>query len=108
LKERRKKIKERKAVALAAAKAKKAAKTPETGPMTGHLSDKEEATHASKQLKVESNGPPRKIKRVHRTSPQAEPGRILTKASRKNKGTTKSLVPTKSKGEPQTHGATPA
>jgi len=108
LKEKRKKIKERKAIALAAAKAKKAAKTAETGPMTGHLSDSEEATQASKRLKVESNGPPRKIKRVHRTSLQAEPGRILTKASRKNKGTTKTLVPTKSKGKPQIHGATSA
>jgi len=88
LKERRKKIKERKVAVMAAAKAKKATKTTEKEAMAGRFSDREEPTPASKRIKVESSESLRKFKDMHRTSLQTEPRRMLTKTSRKNKGTT--------------------
>jgi len=88
LKERRKKIKERKVAVMAAAKAKKTTKTTEKESMAGHFSDREEATQASKRIKVESNEALRKFKNMHRTSLRTEPRRTLTETSRKNKGTT--------------------
>jgi hypothetical protein len=84
LKERRKKIKEKKVAAMAAAKAKKATKVTEKEPMAGRFSDREEAIPASKRIKVESSEPPRKFKTILQT----EPRRMPSKTSRKNKGTT--------------------
>jgi hypothetical protein len=81
LKEIRKKIKERKVV-------KKTTKTTEKESIVGHFSDREEATQASKRIKVESNESLRKFKNKHRTSLQTESRRTLTGTSRKNKGTT--------------------
>jgi len=66
-------------------------KRAETDAMTGHSSD--EATRTSKRLKLERSR--------HRTSLQAEPGRIVTKAA------TKTVVPAKSKTKTKIHGATP-
>jgi hypothetical protein len=82
---------------MAAAKAKKSMKTAETDAMTGHSSD--EATQTSKRLKLERSR--------HRTSPQAELRRRVIKASRKDKATTKTFVPAKSKTKTKIHGATP-
>jgi len=91
LKEKRKMIKERRAAVMAAAKAKEATKTTEKESMTGHFSDREEATRASKRIKVESSRSLRKFKNMRPTSFQTEPRRILTKTSRKNKGTPQTL-----------------
>jgi len=88
LKERRKKIKERKMAVMAAAKAKKATKTTEKESMAGGFSDREEATRASKRIRVGSSESLRTSKDMHRTSLQTEPRRMLTGMSRKNKGTT--------------------
>jgi hypothetical protein len=88
LKERRKKIKEKKAIAMAAARAKEPMKWAETDAMTGHSSD--EATQTSKRLKLERSR--------HRNSLQAEPRRIVTKAA------TKTVVPAKSKSKRKIRG----
>lgn len=69
---------------MAAAKAKKETKTTEKEPMTGRFSDKEEATQASKRIKVESSKPLRKSKKTFQTGPR----RMPSKTSRKNKGAT--------------------
>ena len=88
LKERRKKIKDRKVAVMASAKAKKATKSTEKESMAGRFSDREEATGVSKRIKVESSESLGKSKNMHRTSLQTEPRRMHTKTSRKNKGTT--------------------
>ena len=106
MKEKRKKIKERKAAAMAAARAKKATKTAETEAIAGRSSERDDVTQASKRIEVESSEPSRKIKNVHRTSLQTEGRRRVPKTSRENKGTTKISVPVKSKRKPQIRGAT--
>ena len=82
---------------MAAARAKKSMKRVETDAMIGHSSD--EATRTSKRLKLERSR--------HRTSLQAEPRRIVTKAST-TKASTKTVVPAKSERKTKIHGATPA
>jgi len=97
LKERRKKIKEKKAIAMAVANAKKATKTAGTEPMAGD-SDMDEAAHASKRLKAASRDTPGKAKNTHQTSVEAKGRRILTDAGREHKkATTKAPVSEKSK-----------
>jgi hypothetical protein len=85
LKERRKKFKERKVIGIAMVKAKKAAKTAEKETTAGHPSDADEATQASKRLKIASSESPKGIKNMHRTSVPAEAKKILIKGGRKNK-----------------------
>jgi hypothetical protein len=80
LKERRKKIKERKVAVTAAAKTKETTKPTEKESMAGRFSDREEATRASKRIKVGSSESLGNLKNMHRTSLRTEP--------RKNKGTT--------------------
>ena len=77
LKEKRKKTKERRVAVMAAAKAKKATKKTEKESMAGRFSDREEATRASKRIKVESSESLRNFKVLHRTSLQTEPRRML-------------------------------
>ena len=94
LNERRKKTKEKKAAAMA----KKVTKTLGKESMAGHPSDEDEATHASKRLKVASSDLPGRAKKVHRTSLQGEARKTPAKADRrKREETTKPLVPGKSK-----------
>ena len=95
LKERRKKFKEKKAAAMAMANAKK---TAGKESIVRHPSDMDEATHASKRLKVTSSDLPGGAKDVHRTSLRGEARKILVKEGRRNrKETIKSPVPRKSK-----------
>ena len=95
LKERRQKIKERKAIAIANANAKKATKTVGIEPKAGDTSDIDGENHASNRSKVASRDPP--TKNVHKTSVrvQAKGRRILTVAGRKE--TTKAPVSEKNK-----------
>lgn len=98
LKERRKKIKEKKAIAIEKANAKRATKTVGIEPKTGDTSDSDEESHAPKRSKVASRDPP--AKNVHKTSVrvQAKGRRIPTDAGRNNrKETTKAPVSEKSK-----------
>ena len=97
LKERRKKIKEKKAIAIENANAKRATKTVGIEPKTGDTSDSEEESHAPKRSKVASRDPP--AKNVHKTSVRVQAkGRIPTDAGRNNrKETTKAPVSEKSK-----------
>jgi hypothetical protein len=98
LKETRKKIKEKKAAAKAKANAKKAAKAVGREHLAGHPSDMDEATNASKRLKVASSDLPGGAKKVRRTSLQGDTRKIPAKAGRRNsKETTKFPVPGKSK-----------
>jgi hypothetical protein len=100
LKERRKKIKEKKAIAIANANAKKATKTVGIEPKAGDPSDIDGENHTSKRSKVTSRDPPRGAKNVHQSPVQVQTKgrRILTNAGRKNrKETTKALVSEKSK-----------
>jgi hypothetical protein len=101
LKEKRKKIKEKKAVAMATANAKKATKTAGKDGTAGQPSNADEATHASKRVKVASTSSdlPGGGKNVHRTSLQREARKLPTR-SRKNE-TTKFPVLGKSKKRPQ-------
>lgn len=110
LKERRKKIKEKKAAAKAKANAKKAAKTAVKEDPAGHPSDMDEATNASKRLKVASSDLLGGAKKVRRTSLQGDTKKIPARAGRKNsKETTKSPVPGKSqKRRRMVDEATPA
>jgi hypothetical protein len=85
LKERRKKIKEKKAIAIENANAKRATKTVGIEPKTGDTSDSDEESHAPKRSKVASRDPP--AKNVHKTSVrvQAKGRRIPTDAGRSNR-----------------------
>jgi len=65
---------------MAAAKAKKTTKTTEKESMAGRFSDREEATQASKRIKVEARESLGNLKNMHRTSLRTE--------RRKNKVTT--------------------
>jgi hypothetical protein len=98
LKERRKKIKEKKAIAIANANAKKATKTVGIEPKTGDTSDTDEENHTSKRPKVASRDPP--PKKVHEISVrvQVKGKRIPTDAGRNGRTeTTKAPVSEKSK-----------
>jgi len=108
LKERRKKSKERKAIGIAMVKAKKAAKTAEKETTAGHPSDadEDEATQASKRLKITSSESPKGIKNMHRTSDPAE-AKILIKGGRKNKREiTKITTPREGKRKSRTDNKT--
>ena len=104
LKERRKKSKEKKVAAMAMAKAKK---TAGKEGIAGHPSDMDEATHASKRLKVSSSDLPGGAKDVHRTFLRGEAKKILKERRRNRKETTKSPVPRKSKRRQMDDEATP-
>ncbi|KAI0280833.1 hypothetical protein BGY98DRAFT_295205 [Russula aff. rugulosa BPL654] len=82
LKEKRKKIKEKKAIAIENANAKKAVGIE---PKTGDTSDSDEESHAPKRSKVASRDPP--AKNVHKTSVrvQAKGRGIPTDAGRSNR-----------------------
>ena len=109
LKERRKRIKEKKAAAKAKANAKKAAKTVGKEDMAEHHSIMDEATNASKRLKVASSDLPAGAKKVHRTSLQGDTRKIPARADRRNsKETTKFPVPGKSKRRQMVDETTPA
>jgi hypothetical protein len=98
LKERRKKIKEKKVIAIA--NAKKATKTVGIEPEAGDSSDTDGENHASKRSKLASRDPPA-AKNEHRTSVrvQAKGRRILTDPGRNSRReTTKPLASEKSKG----------
>jgi len=102
LKERRKKIREKKAIAIANVNAKKAMTTVGIEPEPGDTSDNDGdgENHTSKRSKVASRDPPGGAKNVHQTSVrvQAKGRRILTDAGRDNrKETTKAPVSEKSK-----------
>jgi hypothetical protein len=112
LKERRKKIKEKKAAAKAKASAKKAANLKTVGKedLAGHPSEMDEATNASKRLKVASSDLPGEAKKVRRTSLKGDTRKIPARADRRNsRETTKSPVLGKSKKRPRmVHKTTPA
>jgi len=100
LKERRKKTKEKKAIAIANTNAKKATKTVGIEPIARDTSDIDGENRASKCLKVASRDTPGGAKNVHRTSVQvqAKGRRIVTDAGRNNrKETSKAPVSEKSK-----------
>lgn len=100
LKERRKKIKEKKAIAIANANTKKATKTVGIEPKAGDTPDIDGKKNASKRSKVASSDPPGETKNVHQTSVQvqAKGRRILTAAGRNiGKESTKSPASEKSK-----------
>lgn len=82
LKERRKKIKGKKAIAIANASTKKATKTVGIEPKAGDTSDIAGKKHASKLSKVAARDPPGGTKNVDRTSVQvqAKGKKILTAA----------------------------
>ncbi|KAN0120719.1 hypothetical protein V8E52_003988 [Russula decolorans] len=86
LKERRKKIKEKKAIAIANVNAKKATKTVGIEPKAGNSSDIDGEKHASKRSKVASRDPPGEAKNVRQTpvQVQAKGRRIVTDAGRNN------------------------
>jgi hypothetical protein len=93
LKERRKKIKEKKAIAIT--NAKKATKTVRIEPKTGDTSDTDEENHASKRSTVASRDPP--AKKVHKTSVRVQV-KMPTDAGRNSRNeTTKAPVSEKSK-----------
>jgi hypothetical protein len=102
LKERRKKIKEKKAIGIANAKAKKAAKTTkvEASSELGSASDADEAAQPLKRAKIASSSA--RESRVHRTSLDAEKRKLTTKVARKSREAMKSHVLGKSKRKPQT------
>jgi hypothetical protein len=100
LKERRKKIKEKKAIAIASAKANEATKAVVAEPKAGDTSDIDEENHAIKRSKVASRDSPGGAKNVHQTSVQvqAKGKRIPTNAGRNSrKAPTKAPVSEKSK-----------
>lgn len=100
MKERRKKIKEKKAISIANANAKKATKTVGIEPKARDTSDIDRESHASKRSKVASRDPPGGAKNVDQTTVQvqAKGRRILTDAGRNSrKETTKAPVSEKSK-----------
>ena len=68
LKERRKKIMKKKAIALATAYGKKATETVREEPKAGDSSDIDGDNYASNRSKVASRDPPRRAKNVHQTS----------------------------------------
>ena len=97
MKERRKKIKEKKAITIANANAKKATKAVGIEPRARDTSDIDGESHASKRSKVASIDP---AKNEHQTSVQfqAKGRKLLTDAGRNNrKETTKPPVSEKSK-----------
>ena len=98
MKERRKKIKEKKAIAIADANAKKATKAVGIETETGDTSDIDGETLTPKRSKVASRDPP--AKNVYKTSirDHAKGKRILTDAGRNNRmKTSKAPVSGKSK-----------
>jgi hypothetical protein len=100
MKERRKKIKEKKAIAMANANVKKAMKAVGIEPKPGDASDINGENHTSKRSKVASRDPPGGTKNVLQITVQvqAKGKRILTDAGRKDrKETTKAPVSEKSK-----------
>ena len=100
LKERRKKIKEKKAIAIANTNAKKAIKIVGMELKAGDTSDIDGENHVSKRSKVASRGLHGGAKNVHQTPAQvqAKGRRILTDAGRKNrKGFSKAPASEKSK-----------
>lgn len=100
MKERRKKIKEKKAIAITNADAKKATKTVGIELKVGDTSGIDGESHASKRSKVVSRDPSGGPKNVHQTTVQvqAKGRRILTDAGRNDrKETTKAPVSEKSK-----------
>ena len=99
MKERRKKIKEKKAIAIASAKANEATKAVVAEPKAGDTSDIDEENHTLKRSKVTSRDSPG-TKNVHQTSVQiqAKGKRIPTDAGRNSrKAPTKAPVSEKSK-----------
>ena len=98
MKDRRKKIKERKAIAIANANAKKATKAVGIETETEDTSDIDGETHTPKCSKVASREPP--AKNVYKTSirDHAKGRRILTDAGRNNRmETSKARIYEKSK-----------
>jgi hypothetical protein len=83
LRERRKKIKEKKAVAMAMANAKKATKIVGKEGTAEQPSDMDEATQRFKVASAPSI--PGGGKNVHRAPPQGEARKIVTKAGRMSK-----------------------
>jgi hypothetical protein len=109
LKERRKKFKEKKAIAKAKANA---TRTVGIERNAGDSSDIDGENHASKRSKLASRDPPGAAKNAHQTSVrvQAKGRRILTDPGRNNRReTTKALVSEKSKrGGRMSEQTTPA
>jgi hypothetical protein len=100
LKERRKKIKEKKAVANANPKTKKAAKTIEKEANPVSAFDANEPARPLKRVKISSNS--ERESRVHRTSPHGKKAGLTTEVARKSREAMICQVPAKSKKKPRT------
>ncbi|KAI0254983.1 hypothetical protein BJV78DRAFT_810118 [Lactifluus subvellereus] len=103
LKERRKKIKEKKAAGIAIAKAKKAAKTAKKETISEPTSDADGAAPPPKRVKVASSEAPEGIS-MHRTSSlEAEKGKLTKVASKRREAMKSHHIPGKRK-KPRTDG----
>ena len=92
LKEKRKKIKAKKAVGIANTKAKKAVKTTN---ISGSTSDVDEVARPSKRAKIASSSA--RESTVHSAFLHAEKKKLANKGAQKSKETMKSHIPGKSK-----------